>query len=238
MFFFFPFVTLHVLCITIKVWQYMFYVQPNYYSPQLIPVALLPFTSTQTSLSLPHGRTVYSSRLSGNEDEIPSFHSTSSPVVHPCRTSFQSDNEETELLKRSSLASTRKNSHRYLHPSGWELRARKTFICTPIVGLLNRLTQLEEDISELHNMLHQSKELFEKLLERKAAKSLVEDAKVQIRNTTKGDIQDKLESDPGNLQDRVGQLEAENAKLKAYLSTYIAEVRLLKKKKKKHNTSR
>lgn len=87
-------------------------------------------------------------------------------------------------------------------------------------------------------MLHQSKELFEKLLERKAAKSLVEDAKVQIRNTTKGDIQDKLESDPGNLQDRVGQLEAENAKLKAYLSTYIAEVRLLKKKKKKHNTSR
>lgn len=52
MFFFFPFVTLHVLCITIKVWQYMFYVQPNYYSPQLISVALLPFTSTQTSLSL------------------------------------------------------------------------------------------------------------------------------------------------------------------------------------------
>ena len=43
---------------------------------------------------------------------------------------------------------------------------------------MNRLTQLEEDISELHNMLHQSKELFEKLLERKAAKSLVEDAKV------------------------------------------------------------
>ena len=68
--------------------------------------------NTNLSLSLPHGSTVYSSRLSGNEDEIPSFHSTSSPVVHPCRTSFQSDNEETELLKRSSLVSTRKNSHR------------------------------------------------------------------------------------------------------------------------------
>ena len=78
-------------------------------------------------------------------------------------------------------------------------------------------------------MLLQKKELFEKLLERKADKSLVEDAEVQIRNTIKGDIQDKLENDPGNLQDRVGQLEAENVKLNAQLSTYIAEVRLFKK---------
>ena len=175
MFFFFPFVTLHVLCITIKVWQYMFYVQPNYYSPQLIPVALLPFTSTQTSLSLPHGSTVYS---------------TESPIWQRRRNSFLPLDVFTRCSSLPHFIPVRQRRDRTLEailtrlnaqkqsPVGWELRARKTFNCTPIVGLLNCLTQLEEDISELHNMLHQSKELFEKLLERKAAKSLVEDAKV------------------------------------------------------------
>ena len=84
---------------------------------------------------------------------------------------------------------------------------------------MNRLSQLDEDISELYNMFHT-------LSETNADRSHIEDVKVQIKNTAKRDIQAKFESYPDNtkLQDRVGLLEAESSKLKARLNSCVAEI--------------
>ena len=100
--------------------------------------------------------------------------------------------------------------------------------------VFSRLTGLEEDICEIQSIFQQSMELLETVSAGKAdhSKSYLEDTKVQSRNTR------KLEGDPGDLPDRVGQVEAENAKLNAQLSTYVAEIRLLKKNAKSRDTSR
>ena len=115
-----------------------------------------------------------------------------------------------------------------VHIPKWMRRSRKAFIYTPVV--FNRLTRLEEDICEIQSIFQQSMELLETVLAGKAdhSESYLDDTKVQSRNTR------KLEGDPGNLQDRAGQVEAENAKLKAQLSTYVAEICLLKKNAKTH----